>query len=482
MSEVFDLIVRGATVIDGTRAPRFRADVGVRGDRIAAIGDLSGDKSERDLDASGKVVAPGFIDAHTHDDRLMLSAPDMAPKASQGVTTVIAGNCGVSLAPLVLGARVAPPPLDLIGDTSTYRYPSFRAFVEELESKPAATNGALLVGHSTLRVATMDDTSRPATAAEIQRMRERVSEALEAGAIGCSTGLYYEPARAATTEEVIEVCRPLTARQALYCTHMRDEGDQVMASLEETFRIGKALGVPVVVSHHKVAGSPNFGRMKETLPFIAERMKNQKIGLDCYPYCASSTVLSWSRTWVAMKVLITWSKPHPEFNGMDLDEAAAKMGLEKEAAVQKLLPAGAIYFSMDEADVQRVLAFEHSMVGSDGLPHDASPHPRLWGTFPRVLGHYSRSLGLFPLETAVYKMTGLTAKTFGLKDRGVLKAGNFADLCVFDAGTVDEDVTFARPIHPAKGIEAVIVNGRVTWRDGKSTGERPGRVLRRTAA
>lgn len=482
MGEHFDLVIRGATVIDGTRAPRFRADVGVRGDRIAAVGELSRDKAERDIDAGGKIVAPGFIDAHTHDDRLMLSAPDMAPKASQGVTTVIAGNCGVSLAPLILGERVAPPPLDLIGDTATYRYPSFRAFVEELESKPAATNGALLVGHSTLRVATMDDTSRPATAAEIQRMREKVSEALDAGAIGCSTGLYYEPARAATTEEVIEVCRPLTARQALYCTHMRDEGDHVMDSLEETFRIGKALEVPVVVSHHKVAGTPNFGRMQETLPFIAERMKNQKIGLDCYPYCASSTILSWSRTWVAMKVLITWSRPHPEFNGMDLDEAAAKMGLDKEAAVQKLLPAGAIYFSMDEMDVQRVLAFEHSMVGSDGLPHDASPHPRLWGTFPRVLGHYSRSLGLFPLETAVYKMTGLTAKTFGLKDRGVLKAGHFADLCVFDAGTVDEAVTFARPIHPAKGIEAVIVNGRLTWRDGKATGERPGRVLRRTSA
>lgn len=482
MSDHYDLIIRGATVIDGTRAPRFRADVGVRADRIAAVGDLSGAKAERDIDASGKIVAPGFIDAHTHDDRLMLSAPDMAPKASQGVTTVIAGNCGVSLAPLILGQRVAPPPLDLIGDTSTYRYPSFRAFVEELESKPAATNGALLVGHSTLRVATMDDTSRPATAAEIQRMREMVSEALDAGAIGCSTGLYYEPARAATTEEVIEVCRPLTPRKALYCTHMRDEGDRVMESLDETFRIGKALDVPVVVSHHKVAGAPNFGRMKETLPFIAERMKDQKIGLDCYPYCASSTVLSWSRTWVAVKVLITWSKPHPEFNGMDLDEAAAKMGLDKEAAVQKLLPAGAIYFSMDEADVQHVLAFEHSMVGSDGLPHDAAPHPRLWGTFPRVLGHYSRSLGLFPLETAVYKMTGLTARTFGLKDRGVLQVGAFADLCVFDAGTVDEAVTFARPIQPAKGIEAVIVNGRVTWRDGKSTGERPGRVLRRTAA
>ncbi len=482
MSEHYDLIIRDGTVVDGTRAARFRADLGVRGERIAAIGDLSGDRAERELDASGKILAPGFIDAHTHDDRLMLSAPEMAPKASQGVTTVIAGNCGVSLAPLVLGERAAPPPLDLIGDTGAYRYPSFRAFVEELEAKPAATNGALLVGHSTLRVAVMDTLEHTASTAEIERMRAMVSEALDAGAIGCSTGLYYEPARAATTEEVIEVCRPLTARQALYCTHMRDEGDRIMDSLEETFRIGKALDVPVVVSHHKVAGRPNFGRMKETLPFIAERMKDQKIGLDCYPYCASSTILSWSRTWPAMKVLVTWSKPHPEFNGMDLEEVAAKMGLDKEDAVHKLLPAGAIYFSMDENDVQRVLSFEHSMVGSDGLPHDAAPHPRLWGTFPRVLGHYSRNLGLFPLETAVYKMTGLTAKTFGLEGRGVLKTGNFADLCVFDAGTVNEAATFARPIQPAKGIEAVVVNGRITWRDGKATGERPGRVLRRTAA
>lgn len=481
MRDTFDLLIRGGTVVDGTRAPRFRADVGVKGDRIAAVGELSRDRAQREIDAGGKIVAPGFIDAHTHDDRLLLSAPEMAPKASQGVTTVIAGNCGVSLAPLVLGDRAAPPPLDLIGDGAAYRYPTFRAFVEELEAKPAATNAALLVGHSTLRVGTMSELGRPASAAEIARMQARVAEALEAGAIGCSTGLYYEPANAAPTEEVIEVCRPLTARKALYCTHMRDEGERVMASLEETFRIGQALEVPVVVSHHKVAGSPNFGRMKETLPFIAERMKDQPIGLDCYPYCASSTILSWSRTWAAMKVLVTWSKPHPEFNGMDLDEVAAKMGLDKEAAVQALLPAGAIYFSMDENDVQRVLAFEHSMVGSDGLPHDAVPHPRLWGTFPRVLGHYSRGLGLFPLETAVYKMTGLTARTFGLEGRGVLKAGHYADLCVFDAGTVDEAATFARPIQPAKGIEAVLVNGRVTWRDGQPTGERPGRVLRRVA-
>ena len=480
MDERYDLIVRNATVVDGTRAPRFLADVGVCGERIAAIGSLKHRRATTEIDAAGKILTPGFIDAHTHDDRLMLSAPEMAPKASQGVTTVVAGNCGISLAPLVLGNRAAPPPLDLIGDTSWYRFPSFKSYVEELESKPAATNAALLVGHTTMRVIAMSDLDRPATGKEIESMQGMLREALEAGAIGCSTGLYYEPARAAPTEEVIEVCRPLSARKSLYCTHMRDEGDRVTESLEETFRIGRELSVPVVVSHHKVVGTPNHGRSKETLPLIAERMKAQEIGLDCYPYCASSTILSWERTLVASKVLVAWSKPHPEFAGMDLAVIAEKMNLSIQETTRKLLPAGAIYFSMDEADVQRVLAFEHTMIGSDGLPHDAAPHPRLWGTFPRVLGHYSRGLGLFPLETAVYKMTGLTARTFGLKDRGILREGAYADLCLFDAGTVDEAAAFAKPIQPAKGIEAVTVNGAITWRDGKPTGARPGKVLRRS--
>jgi N-acyl-D-amino-acid deacylase len=398
------------------------------------------------------------------------------------VTTVVAGNCGVSLAPAPNGMRrPVTPPLDLLdADGGWFRFPTFAAYVEELRAHPAATNCALLVGHSTLRVQTMDDLERPANAGEISRMRELADEALAAGAIGVSTGLYYEPAAAAPTEEVIEVCRPLAKRNGLYCTHMRDEADKVLESLEESFRIGRELGVPVVISHHKVVGTPNHGRSRETLPFIEARMRGQKIGLDCYPYCASSTILTASRVGVASKVLVTWSKPHPEFAGMELAEIAKKMGLGTEQAVARLLPAGAIYFSMDEADVQRILAFESTMVGSDGLPHDAAPHPRLWGTFPRVLGHYSRGLGLFPLETAVHKMTGLTAKTFGLADRGVLKEGYAADVTVFDAGTVDEAATFARPIQPAKGIEAVIVNGAIVWRDGRPTGARPGRVLART--
>src|SRR5467141_1675269 len=198
-------------------------------------------------------------------------------------------------------------------------------------------------------------------------------------------------------------------------------------------------------------------------------MRSQRIGLDCYPYCASSTILSASRLGTASKVLVTWSKPYPEFSGKDLLEISRLMNLSVESTVEKLLPAGAIYFSMDEQDVRRILRFEHTMIGSDGLPHDGAPHPRLWGSFPRVLGHYARGLNLFPLETAVYKMTGLTAKTFGLKNRGVLKEGAFADVAIFDAGAVDEAATFAKPIQPAKGIDTVIVNGQIVWRDGKAT-------------
>jgi len=476
----YELIVRGGTVVDGTRAPRFAADLGVARGRIAAIGRLDAAHADAEIDATGRIVAPGFIDAHTHDDRLLLSAPDMAPKASQGVTTVVAGNCGISLAPMPAGAAPVPP-LDLLDATGGwFRFRTFAEYVDALRAAPAATNAALLVGHSTLRVQTLERLDRPASEAEIARMRALADEALAAGAIGVSTGLWYEPASAATTGEVIEVCRPLAARGGIYCTHMRDEGDHVLESLEETFRVGRELGVPVVVSHHKVMGRANHGRSAETLPLIARRMREQAVGLDCYPYCASSTILTASRVGSATRVLVTWSAPHPEFAGLELAEIEKRLGLPTEGAIAKLVPAGAIYFSMDEADVQRILAFDSTMIGSDGLPHDAAPHPRLWGTFPRVLGHYARGLGLFPLETAVHKMTGLTAKTFGLADRGVLKLGYAADLAIFDAGTVDEAATFARPIAPAKGIDTVVVNGEVVWREGKATGARPGRVLART--
>lgn len=301
-----DLVIRNATIVDGTGAPRYEGDVGIVGGRIAAIGrDLP--RGAREIDASGKIAAPGFIDAHTHDDRLMLSAPGMAPKVSQGVTTVVAGNCGVSLAPAPNGMRSpVTPPLDLLdGEGSWFRFRRFADYVEALGANPPATNCALLVGHTSLRVQTMDNFERAATQAEREEMRRLADEALAAGAIGISTGLYYEPAVGASTEEVIDVCRPLKPRGGIYCTHMRDEGAGVMESLEETFRIGREVGVPVVISHHKVSGQANHGRSRETLALIEERMRTQPVALDCYPYCASSTILTWSRAKEVAKTFVT---------------------------------------------------------------------------------------------------------------------------------------------------------------------------------
>ena len=478
-----DLVIRNGTVIDGTGAPRFQADVALEGGRIVAVGQGLG-RAKEEIEAAGRIVAPGFIDAHTHDDRLLLSSPDMAPKVSQGVTTVVAGNCGVSLAPAPRGMpSPVTPPLDLLDASGDwFRFRSFAEYTDALRASPAAANCALLVGHSALRVQVVADLERPATAAERDGMRALADEALAAGAIGISTGLWYEPAQAATTEEVIDVCRPLKDRNGLYCTHMRDEADSVLDALEEAFRIGREVGVKVVISHHKVAGKANHGRSRETLPLIEERMRNQPIGLDCYPYCASSTILSWDRAKAASKTLVTWSKPHPEHAGRDLADIARDLQLTPEQAADRLRPAGAIYFAMDEADVQRILAFGPTMIGSDGLPHDTAPHPRLWGTFPRILGHYARDEGLFSLETAVHKMTGLTARTFGFADRGGLEPGMAADIVVFDPKTVVDTATFDRPVQAAAGIDAVLVNGRAVWRDGASTGARPGKVLRRATS
>jgi N-acyl-D-amino-acid deacylase len=476
-----DLILRGGTVVDGTGAPRFRADVAVAGDRIEAVGSVSKSDGAREVDVLGLVVAPGFIDVHTHDDRALLATPDMAMKASQGVTTVVTGNCGISLAPLRLD-HDPPPPLDLIGGWIDYGYPTFAAYMAALDKAPAALNAACLVGHSSLRVGAMPELDRPATEAEIRRMQERLQEGLDAGAVGLSTGLFYAPAFHAPLEEIKALARLLKPAGALYTTHMRDEAEHVLDSLEESFDVGRDAGVPVVISHHKTTGVANFGRTRETLPKIQAAMAGQEVGLDVYPYIASSTVLRVQRIEDSLKVLITWSKARPDCAGRELAEIAAEWGVGLVEAAERLQPAGAIYFMMDEADVQRVLAFAPSMVGSDGLPHDSHPHPRLWGTFPRVLGHYSRALGLFDLETAVRKMTGLSAARFGLKGRGVVTPGAHADLCVFDPETVIDRATFAEPMQAAAGIAHVFVNGKPVWQDGKPTGERPGRALRRQSA
>jgi len=475
-----DVAIRDGTVIDGTGEVRRAADVAITGDRIVAVGDLGGTAAAREIDATGRIVAPGFIDVHTHDDRALLSGPDMSMKVSQGVTSVIIGNCGVSLSPIVL-ERPPPPPMNLLGDQSWYRFATTAAYVEEVERRPAALNAALLIGHSTLRVGTMDTIDGAATDAEIVAMGGLLAEGMAAGALGFSTGLFYPTNSGAPTDEVVALAEVASRAGGMYVTHMRNEHDGVAESLDETFEIGQRADMPVVISHHKCAGARNFGRTRETLAKIDAARAEQDVGLDVYPYAAGSTALMSEMLDGEAKVLITWSTAKPEMAGRYLSEIAAELGISEMEAADRLQPAGAVYFMMDEYDVQRILSYPHSMIGSDGIPHDERPHPRLWGTFPRVLGHYARELGLFSLEEAVRKMTGLSAARFGLVDRGEVRAGAFADLVIFDAETVADRATYADPIQPAAGIDRVIVNGLVIWEDGAASGERPGRILKRAA-
>jgi N-acyl-D-amino-acid deacylase len=480
-----DLIIRDATLFDGTGGPRRVGDVGVTGDRIVGVGDLGGASADREVIATGRALAPGFIDAHTHDDRAVLSGCEcLRCKSSQGVTTVVVGNCGVSLAPLtqVKGKR-PPPPLDLVGD-SGFSFDSFAEYADAVRRTPAAVNTYAIIGHQTLRYRVMgDDLYRTANDREIGEMRRLVAEALGEGASGFSTGLYYKPNMHATTEEVIAVAEPLRAAGGMYFTHMRDEADQVCASIEETLKIGKRVGVPVWISHHKCSMPENYGRSVQTLALLEASASLQEVAYDMYPYPAGSTVLMPDRLRDDVRVIITWSVPFPEMAGKDLADVARGWNMDQRAAAEKLLPAGAITFQMDEEDVRRIMAHPMSVIGSDGIPHDAHPHPRLWGTFPRVLGLYSRQLGLLSMEQAIHKMTGRTAQLFGMVDRGVLRPGAYADLVLFDPHKVMDRATFEDPKQESDGIEEVWTNGVPTWRgDSGLTGERPGRLIRRHRA
>lgn len=476
-----DLVIRDATLFDGTGQPRRRGDIAVKGDRIAAIGDLGSWSGEREVVADGLAVAPGFIDAHTHDDRAVLCGPAcMLCKMSQGVTTVVVGNCGISLSPVRMATRPVAP-LTLLGDESWWVFDSFGDYADRLARDPSPVNTVALIGHMSLRVEAMGgDTQRPATDAEAAAMQKRLAGALAEGASGFSTGLYYPPNMMAPTSEVIAVAEALRAAGGIYVTHMRDEANDVIASIEETLKIGRDAGAPVVISHHKCAMPENFGRSVETLPLIERAAEHQRVDFDMYPYCAGSTVLMPSRVRADVPAKITWSVPYPEMTGRMLTDIAAEWSLDLVTAAEKLLPAGAIFWQMDESDVRRIMAHDRSMIGSDGLPHDTFPHPRLWGTFPRVLGHYARDLGLFSLEVAVAKMTGRTAEVFGLVDRGVLRPGAYADLVLFDPATVRDTADFENPIRPADGILETWVNGASAYVHGAGAASaRAGRLVTR---
>ncbi len=456
-----DLLVKGGTVYDGTGAPGRIADVAIDGKRIAAVGDLSAWSAHEVIDASGLAVAPGFIDTHTHDDMALLRPQGIPEKTAQGVTTVVVGNCGVSPAPFGPRDELKEPPFIFLGSGSGRKFDSFAEYRAALKQADPDVHVVTLVGHSNLRAAAMDDIHRQANNDEIAAMQGHLEEAMSAGAAGFSTGLAYPSGAASVTDEIVELAKVAADHGGLYATHMRNEADAVVQSVEEAIDIGRRGGASVVISHHKCGGTANWGKSAETLKRIdAANGAGQSIHLDAYPYTASSTGLMAKFAAVAERVLVTEADGAPDQAGRDLADIMADWGCDLETAVRRLNPAKAVYFQMADEDLERILAHPNCMVGSDGMPSDKHPHPRLYGTFPRVLGHFARDRGLFELAQAVHKMTGLPANCFGLADRGEIAPGKAADLVLFDAARIIDRGTYENPVQPPAGIERVIIGGQ----------------------
>ena len=477
------ILLENGLVVDGTGAAAQAGDVLLVGERITAIGPglrhrLPDGLALADVDirdCTGLAIAPGFIDVHTHDDAIVLDAPGMFPKLSQGITTVVTGNCGLSVAPFVVAEPMGA--LTLLGNS--FKFPSVDDYAQALATARPAVNVAPLIGHTTLRYACMGDLSRAASGEELAAMCELLDACMAQGAIGLSSGLFYAEAMPAPAGEVTQLARVVARHGGVYATHMRTEMADILDAMHEASDCAFEAGVPLVISHHKCAGPANWGRTAETLPLIEQLAQRQSIAMDVYPYTAGSTVLREDLVDGVIDVLVSWSAPYPEMTGRMLASIAAEWGVTQKEACIRLKPGGACYFQMHEDDVRRVVAHPLSMIGSDGLPHDKHPHPRLWGAFPRVLARYWREQQLLTLEGAVHKMTGLSARNFRLHQRGELRAGWFADVVVFDPQRVRDVATYEKPLAQSEGVEMVFVNGALGIDAGAATLRRGGRLLRR---
>lgn len=466
----FDLVFRDAIVVDGTGADRFVADVAVEGDRVAELGTVTG-SGLIEVDASGLVLAPGFIDVHTHDDFALETSPDMAFKTLQGVTTVVTGNCGTSVQ-------------------------GFPGWIDDRRESPAAVNVAALVGHGTIREAVMGrSTNRPATAAELESMRDEVSRALDAGAVGMSTGLVYEPGRYSPAEEIEELARIVARRDGIYASHMRNEHDGLVESVLETMDVGRATGVKVQISHLKAIGAANASLAADAIREIrAARDSGLDVMADQYPYSRGSTALdqlvsadSFRRSGnfglvSAAAVMIASAPRNPGWEGRTLESVAVDLGLDAADAARRIVETEGrgcmvVVANQTEENIALILQEDFVMIGSDGIPAGSRPHPRLHHTFPRVLGEYSRNRGVISLETAVHKMTGMSARRFGLDGRGVIAPNALADLVLFDHREVIDTGTYENPSVVPRGIMGVWANGVRVADESRSTHARPGRVL-----
>ncbi len=493
-----DLTIRNVQLLDGTGSEAFTADIDVEDGRIAAVSTSgSAGGARREIDGAGLYAAPGLIDTHAHDDGAFFRHPGMEFKLAQGVTTVVSGNCGFSAIP-------ADPEQDSVAASGGIlaglegEFTDLDGYFRAALARSPAINNMMLVGHNTVRSIVMGMEKRAPTPEELARMRGHVERALEQGACGFSTGLIYRPGRWSETDEVTELATAARPFDALYTTHMRNEGDHLLEAVEETLSIGREADVHAHISHHKAAGPANWGKVRDSLARVDDALAaGQRVTLDVYPYTAGSGRmieyfnLDRISKPLAEVIRIASCPAFREYEGRMVKDIAAAAGEDVTATVHRILtaPRGdrtiCIQFIIDEADVEANLAHADMMVGSDGIPDlRGKPHPRLFGTFPRVLGHYVRDRGIMSLPEAVRRMTSLSARTFGLTDRGEIRAGCYADIVLFDPAAVIDKATYDEPQTEPDGIRLVVVNGAVAYdrmdaaAPGVHTGAGSGKMLR----
>lgn len=498
----FDVVITGGRIIDGSGNPWYQADIGIVGDRIVRIDDLSGASATTIIDATGLVVSPGFIDPHTHALRGIFDVPTAESSLLQGVTTLTEGNDGSSPYPIA-------------------------AHYDAITALGISPNWSVFVGQGTIREQVIGSEDRDATPAELQRMKDMVAQAMEQGALGISTGLFYVPGSFTPTEEVVELSRVAADYGGIYISHMREEAAQLLDSVAETIRIGEQANIPVQMTHHKVIGAGNWGTSIDSLNMVdAARARGVDITIDQYPYTASQTSITalipqWAqeggteqliaridsqetrptlKAAVVEKILFdrgggdpknvfisrsTWNR---DMEGKNLAQLTEERGMESnpENAAEVVFDiikgggATAVYHAIDSDDIDRIMRHPVTAIGSDGplgVFGDGAPHPRQYGTFARVLGYYVRERGVLTLEEAVRKMSSLTAQRLSIRDRGLLVQGYFADIAIFDPQQINDMATFEDPHQYAVGMKYVLVNGQLVVANGQHTGRKPGRVL-----